>query len=39
MEIVCPDGFGDNKLNVLGEGRPLAGDEGVEKVHWCVGDQ
>ena len=37
--IVCLDGFGDPKLNTRGEGRSLEGDEGVEKVHWDVGDQ
>ena len=39
MEIVCLEGFGDDKLNMLGEGRSLAGDEGMEKVHEGLGRQ
>ena len=27
------------ELNTPGEGRPLAGNEGIEKVHWGVRDQ
>ena len=37
MEIVCLEGFVDDKLNMLGEGRSLAGDEGMEKVHEGLG--
>ena len=38
-EIACPDGFGDDELDALCEGRWLVEDEGKEKVHWTSGTQ